>query len=153
MDVESSEPPVVSFRPAKRQKFLRKRLDSSDDVPHPGNATIEPTTEPAADRPRSHEDEDESSPVSTLARPRKFQRMRKAGVEFSTASSRPTEKNQSLVLSTEASEDDLLKAKLDRFTAHTGQQIDVDKYMYVPSFTNSNQKDDAAYGDFPRLTI
>ena len=33
MDTEISEVPVVSFRPVKRQKFLRKRVDESDDVP------------------------------------------------------------------------------------------------------------------------
>lgn len=133
MDTEISATPVVSFRPVKRQKFLRKRVDESDDVPTPGNAVTAHNTasqERQGDIP-GLQDVTNQSEVSSIMRPRKFQRMRRGGIEFSTSSSQPADKNNALALSTEDTEADILKARLDRFTAHTGQKVDVDKHMYV----------------------
>ena len=133
MDTEISETPVVSFRPVKRQKFLRKRVDEPDDVPTPDNAVTEHNTaslERQGDGPKLL-DASNHSEASTIMRPRRFQRMRRGGIEFSTSSSQSADKNNSLALSTEDTEADILKARLDRFTAHTGQKVDVDKHMYV----------------------
>lgn len=133
MDTEISETPVVSFRPVKRQKFLRKRVDESNDVPTPESAVTEHNTT-SQERPGDTtelQDVSNQSEVSNIMRPRKFQRMRRGGIEFSTSSSQSADKNNALVLSTEDTEAEILKARLDRFTAHTGQKVDVDKHMYV----------------------
>jgi hypothetical protein len=134
MDTEISEAPVVSFRPVKRQKFLRKRVDESDDVPTPENAVNEHRTAPRERQSDNTELQDfgNQSEVSNIMRSRKFQRMRRGGIEFSTSSSQSADKNSNLALSTETTEEEILKARLDRFTAHTGQKVDVDKHMYVP---------------------
>lgn len=133
METEISETPVVSFRPVKRQKFLRKRVDDSDDVPTPESAVTEhrTTSEERQNDNRELQDTSNQSEVSNIMRPRKVQRMRRGGIEFSTTSSQAADKNHSLTLSVEDTEADILKARLDRFTAHTGQKVDVDKHMYV----------------------
>jgi hypothetical protein len=132
MDTEISETPVVSFRPVKRQKFLRKRFED-DDVPTPDKAVSElnTTSQERQDDNAQLQDDSNQSEVPNIMRPRKFQRMRKGGIEFSTSSSQSADKNNALVLSTEDTEAEILKARLDRFTAHTGQKVDVDKHMYV----------------------
>lgn len=133
MDTEISEAPVVSFRPVKRQKFLRKRLEQPDDVPTPDNAgTIYNTASQEIQGDNTQlQDAGTQSEIPNIMRPRKFQRMRKGGIEFSTSSSQSADKNNTLALSVEDTEADILKARLDRFTAHTGQKVDVDKHMYV----------------------
>uniref|UniRef100_A0A093VMQ3 Uncharacterized protein C9orf78 like n=1 Tax=Talaromyces marneffei PM1 TaxID=1077442 RepID=A0A093VMQ3_TALMA len=150
METEISETPVVSFRPVKRQKFLRKRVDDSDDVPTPESAVTEhrTTSEERQNDNRELQDTSNQSEVSNIMRPRKVQRMRRGGIEFSTTSSQAADKNHSLTLSVEDTEADILKARLDRFTAHTGQKVDVDKHMmeYIESELarrqNRTQKND-----------
>ncbi|PCH02739.1 Hepatocellular carcinoma-associated antigen 59 [Penicillium occitanis (nom. inval.)] len=136
MDTEISETPVVSFRPVKRQKFLRKRFED-DDVPTPDKAVSElnTTSQERQDDNAQLQDDSNQSEVPNIMRPRKFQRMRKGGIEFSTSSSQSADKNNAVVLSTEDTEAEILKARLDRFTAHTGQKVDVDKHMmeYIES--------------------
>ncbi|EED23596.1 conserved hypothetical protein [Talaromyces stipitatus ATCC 10500] len=138
MDTEISEVPIVSFRPVKRHKFLRKRLDESDDVSTPDNAATEyraASEEGQAYNGELQDEGNENEVLSKIMRPRKFQRMRRGGIEFSTSSAQPVEKNDSLALTAEPTEADIIKAKLDRFTAHTGQKVDVDKHMmeYIES--------------------
>uniref|UniRef100_A0A093VLQ4 Uncharacterized protein n=1 Tax=Talaromyces marneffei PM1 TaxID=1077442 RepID=A0A093VLQ4_TALMA len=152
METEISETPVVSFRPVKRQKFLRKRVDDSDDVPTPESAVTEhrTTSEERQNDNRELQDTSNQSEVSNIMRPRKVQRMRRGGIEFSTTSSQAADKNHSLTLSVEDTEADILKARLDRFTAHTGQKVDVDKHIRFSqsdandSFTNAFSKREPA---------
>lgn len=130
MDTEVSEAPVVSFRPVKRQKHMRKRADESDDVPLSENAQRPISEERHIAAQESQESDDEGG-SSKIRRPRKPNRMRKGGIEFSTNSSQFADKSNNMALDVQATETDVLKAKLDRFTAHSGQTVDVDRHMYV----------------------
>ena len=132
MDTEVSETPVVSFRPVKRQKFLRKRVEESDDVPTPESAV----TDTEQHRRRDRAIIQSCKMLATKARcqiscDRESLSARRGGIEFSTSSSQAADKNKNMALTIEDTEADILKARLDRFTAHTGQKVDVDKHMYV----------------------
>lgn len=135
MDVDLPEVPVVSFRPVKRQKYLRKRVEESDDVPISETTVVQQRTTPEERHNNqtegSQENEVGQDEVSRITRPRRNYRMRKGGIEFSTGGSQVADKNKDLRLAVEATDTDTLEAKFDRFTAHTGQKVDVDKHMYV----------------------
>lgn len=126
----------VHFRPVKRQKFLRKRIDDdggespslSENVPTPPPpATIPADLESQPENSDPHEDD-----ASNVVRLRKPQRVRRGGIEFSTQAK--SKQESSSVLSKEMSAEDLesesIRAKFDRFTAFTGLKVDVNKHMY-----------------------
>lgn len=117
--------PESLFRPVKRRKFLRRRPDH--------------------EREDSQEDaqgiNDESASTHTpqetddTVRVRRPQRTRKGGIEFSTTSRQATDNaNQAVATppTAEEAEDERVRAMCDRFTAHTGQTVDIDKHMYGP---------------------
>lgn len=130
MDTEIN--PTSLFRPVKKRKFLRRRPgDSLEDAQ---GTTVEIYGQPSdglSSLPQS--DGLDTSLSLDAARLRRLQRARKGGIEFSTAS-RPTSKddNQKNITCTTAEnmESERLQAMSDRFTAHTGQTVDVDKHMY-----------------------
>ncbi|RHZ49902.1 telomere length and silencing 1 family protein [Aspergillus thermomutatus] len=68
-----------------------------------------------------------------LARLRRLQRARKGGIEFSNTSRQSTDKtgNQAAVTTVTAEdlENEKIRAMCDRFTAYTGQTVDVDKHI------------------------
>jgi hypothetical protein len=134
MDTELSEAPIVSFRPVKRQKHMRKRADESDDVPLSAN-TVDEQRAKSEERHsiarESRENDGQDGGVSNILRQRKLNRMRKGGIEFSTSNSQLANTNKNLELAVGATETDVMKAKFERFTAHTGQTVDVNRHMYV----------------------
>ncbi|OKL55640.1 hypothetical protein UA08_09107 [Talaromyces atroroseus] len=158
MDTGLSEAPIVSFRPIKRQKHMRKRADESDDVPLSESNTV------AGQRPKSEEErrnisqesQENDGPdggVSNITRPRKPNRMRKGGIEFSTSNSQVANTNDAnnLALTVGTTEADIIKAKFDRFTAHTGQTVDVNKHMmeYIESELAKRQNRTQAHDERP----
>lgn len=136
MDTGDSATPDVHFRPVKRQKFLRKRIEDdveeaqslSENTPLQASPMITPADSKSQHDPSSsHGDR-----VSNVVRLRQPQRVRRGGIEFSTQT-KPKPESSSLApmeLSGEELENEGLRAKFDRFTAFTGQKVDVDKHMY-----------------------
>lgn len=132
MEADVAPSPVVSFRPAKRQKFMRKRPESgdmSDTMAGEHTAATGPET--------SGHNSDSNDGASKVTRFQKPRRLRKGGIEFSTSRKQDLEQDSRLESAlAENAEADQIKAKFDRFTARTGQKVDVDKHMYVsPYFT------------------
>ncbi|KAL4874177.1 hypothetical protein BDV12DRAFT_159258 [Aspergillus spectabilis] len=126
MDTNVEPRPEVLFRPVKRRKFQRRRPEDTD---------VQQETQPSPEHisaSQSPQDDSETVLTADSLRLRRLPRSRKGGIEFSTTS-RPTadQPNQaSLSASTaEDMESQRLRAMCDRFTAHTGQTVDVDKHM------------------------
>lgn len=149
-DTSPSEPTVGEpSRPFKRRKFYRKRVDhspangagsaeapSSSSVPHLD--TLDDPLTPSS----SHSDgeaqmsHDVSLPVSEILRRRRAAQRRRAGIEFSNATSVPKggaaeTRVGDEVLDNEDSFGKILTV-VDRFAPQTGQVVDVDKHMYAP---------------------
>ncbi|KAI4166725.1 MAG: hypothetical protein LQ343_007814 [Gyalolechia ehrenbergii] len=182
-DTSPSEPTVGEpSRPFKRRKFYRKRVDhspangagsaeapSSSSVPHLD--TLDDPLTPSS----SHSDgeaqmsHDVSLPVSEILRRRRAAQRRRAGIEFSNATSVPKggaaeTRVGDEVLDNEDSFGKILTV-VDRFAPQTGQVVDVDKHMmaYVeselakrhhghekPAYTSSSQElDDESVDNFP----
>lgn len=128
METDGAEAPVVSFRPAKRQKHIRKRPES-DDMSH---AIAGESTTPGPEGSLQEDASDSNDETLKVMRLQKPRRLRKGGIEFSTSRKPDLGKDSRLESAlAENAEADLVKAKFDRFTAHTGQKVDVDKHMYV----------------------
>ena len=130
MDTELGTPPESLFRPVKRRKFLRRRPDHEQEEAQDNAQGVND------DNGRNVHDSTENAQQETddVVRLRRPQRTRKGGIEFSTTS-RQTANNSQAVTPTqtaEEAEDDTVLAMCDRFTAHTGQTVDVDKHMYNP---------------------
>jgi hypothetical protein len=126
MDTQVEANQEVLFRPFKRRKFQRRRPDDTDsqqESPASNDASV--TQDPQSDV--------ETVQTADALRLRRLQRSRKGGIEFS-ATSRPTagqaSKTSLPTTTAEDTEGDRLRAMCDRFTAHTGQTVDVDKHMY-----------------------
>lgn len=130
MDTELQPAPESLFRPVKRRKFLRRRPDhEQEDSQEVNDESGRGNVHSTAQTPQETDD------VVRLRRP---QRTRKGGIEFSTTSSRQTTDNEAQAVAsrpTEETEDERILAMCDRFTAHTGQTVDVDKHMYGPFAT------------------
>jgi hypothetical protein len=154
MEVDTPREPM--FRPVKRRKFLRKRPDSGDsDEPMQGSEIAPSTTlqKPNRDedkrdeslrgkednRSMSAQEEDTGVTFAEIMRLRKPYRGRKAGIEFSTDSSKSRSRMgggdddpaSPGALISQDSEAERLRAISNRFTPHSGQKVDVDKHMYV----------------------
>ena len=135
-DVDTA--PETFFRPVKKRKFLRRRLDPEvEDSEVKVHSTNE---EDACDSYSSdphvlHDTNDvtRSTPAIHFRRPH---RTRRGGIEFSS-SSRQLPDNGRQVAPVEPATEDLegerIRAMCDRFTGHTGQTVDADKHMYCPS--------------------
>ena len=138
MQTDIDPAPESLFRPVKRRRFLRRRVENEpednleDDIQttEQENDSNQPSHPP---RPSQDADATAASAAS-IARVRRPLRSRKVGVEFSN-SPRPgagQAQPAAEVATTEDGEDLKIQAKCDRFTAHTGQKVDVDKHMYCP---------------------
>ncbi|KAE8375790.1 hepatocellular carcinoma-associated antigen 59-domain-containing protein [Aspergillus bertholletiae] len=129
MDTDATSNPEALFRPAKRRKFLRRRPgDTLEDFRGENRGgSCDPdltTTQPQAD--------DDTVHPTDLIHLRRLHRFRKGGIGFSTTSRQSADNDKQAVISTESAEDleaQRIQAMCDRFTAHTGQTVDVDKHM------------------------
>ncbi|PKX98543.1 telomere length and silencing 1 family protein [Aspergillus novofumigatus IBT 16806] len=133
MDTDVSPNTEAMFRPVKRRKFLRRREFEPEDSQeaHVANANSIHDNDSSASQPLSQSNDIVSS--TDLARLRRLQRARKGGIEFSNTSRQSTDKtgNQAAVTTVTAEdlENEKIRAMCDRFTAYTGQTVDVDKHM------------------------
>jgi Hepatocellular carcinoma-associated antigen 59 len=128
MDTESNTEEATAFRPAKRRKFTRNRRASESDelIPDPAE-TGSPNNDP----------EVVHAPVSDIVRLRKS-RPRKNGIEFTNTRARSSEPPpQSADRTVLDADTERIKAISDRFVAHSGQVVDVDRHMFVLLFTRS----------------
>ena len=145
---EPGQSPSDLFRPAKRRRFYRKRIDTEDDKASDG-----PSPQPTAisqlqtvdelisqngngQSLDAHEEEDNQPSIADLIRQRKAIQRRRGGIEF-------TNLNPSLLSSDTATpigavvlrEDETaadMKSVIERFTPQTGQVTETtDKHMYV----------------------
>lgn len=140
METDVGQPSEILFRPVKRQKPLRRRAenDTGDlEVDNPSRPTQDPDQQSAlgtknAASTSQDGDGDSGDEASNLVRLRKPHRVRRGGIEFSTASQQRTSGDDMAhtEMSAEDIEGEMIRAKFDRFTAHTGQKVDVDKHMY-----------------------
>ncbi|PGH11218.1 hypothetical protein AJ80_07223 [Polytolypa hystricis UAMH7299] len=140
------------FRRAKRRKFLRKRPAEDGDeesqthvpAPHP-STTTEATSEPPvrdvlSPLPVTEDDSAaQDSQISNILALRKAHSARKGGIGFSTttksAAGGDRASPQGDLEAIEDPLDERLQAISNRFVAHSGQKVDVDKHMmaYVES--------------------
>ncbi|GKZ33243.1 hypothetical protein AbraIFM66950_003039 [Aspergillus brasiliensis] len=128
--MEPEVDPASLFRPGKRRKFQRRRPEDNDE--ESPSTTEEFTRVSESSTPPSWQEAPCSVPTAEILRSRRLQRARKGGIEFSATSRPPAGKNSRTAVSTVAEEDhenERLRAMCDRFTAHTGQTVDVDKHM------------------------
>ncbi|KAL2809294.1 hepatocellular carcinoma-associated antigen 59-domain-containing protein [Aspergillus granulosus] len=130
MDTGVDPNPEVLFRPIKRRKFQRRRPDDIDGQQE------SPATNDGSES-QSPQNGAESVQTADALRLRRLQRSRKGGIEFS-ATLRPSAAQASKTshsITAEDTEGERLQAMCDRFTAHTGQTVDVDKHMmdYIES--------------------
>ncbi|KAL4801408.1 hepatocellular carcinoma-associated antigen 59-domain-containing protein [Aspergillus unguis] len=132
MDTEVEPNPELLFRSAKRRKFQRRRPEVTD-----GQQETQASNEDISASQSPQDDSEPAQPPNAL-RLRRLHRPRKGGIEFSTTS-RPTPDRTDHLSEVVATEEDLeserIRAMGDRFTAHTGQTVDVDKHMmaYIES--------------------
>ncbi|KAJ9305653.1 hepatocellular carcinoma-associated antigen 59-domain-containing protein [Paecilomyces variotii] len=131
------------FRPVKKRKFLRKRPE--DDLnTEPENAPSAPPSQAEQQQKTqglstasTFNDDEESTPVSDILRLRKVHKARRGGVEFSASSRSRThgDAESTDLVNTQDQDVEKVRAMADRFTAHTGQKVDVDKHMmaYIES--------------------
>ncbi|EEH47754.2 uncharacterized protein PADG_03838 [Paracoccidioides brasiliensis Pb18] len=136
------------FRPVKRRKFLRKRHEASPDAPQPPQQSPDPEVVsyslPAGQDsagPETHPNEPQETDIgiTDIFRRRKALKTRRGGVEF-TPASKPAaddhgESLQEADSATQDPEDTVIRRISDRFVAHTGQKVDMDKHMmaYIES--------------------
>ncbi|PKY02915.1 hypothetical protein P168DRAFT_319458 [Aspergillus campestris IBT 28561] len=128
--METQEP---FFRPIKKRKFLRRRPEQTQETRSPSEDREHSTNTPPVE---SAGEADDGVQTSDVVRLRRQHRARKGGIEFSTTS-RKTANNggQGQMTTGEELEDERIRHMGDRFTAHTGQTVDVDKHMmaYIES--------------------
>lgn len=117
------------FRPIKKRKFLRRRPEQTEETRSPSEDREHHAKTPPVESAGETEDGVQTSDVVRL---RRQHRARKGGIEFSTTSRKTTNNGSSGPMTTgEEPEDERIRHMSDRFTAHTGQTVDVDKHMYV----------------------
>lgn len=123
MDTKLTAVKSTAFRPAKRRKFTRNRRAPESDELQP----------PRLDSDSLDNDSEALiAPVADILRLRKT-KTRRNGIEFSNIRTRSSEPppascaDQAVV----DSEKERLKAITDRFVAHSGQVVDVDRHMFV----------------------
>lgn len=117
------------FRPIKKRKFLRRRPEQTEETRSPSEDREHHAKTPPVESAGETEDGVQTSDVVRL---RRQHRARKGGIEFSTTSRKTTNNGSSGPMTTgEELEDERIRHMSDRFTAHTGQTVDVDKHMYV----------------------
>lgn len=143
MDTEVDIAPEPVFRPAKRRKFLRRRPDDNTEENGAAASPAAESSEKAQLAPESQatldEDKEEIMPAASVVRLRRPHAVHKGGIRFS-ATSRPGKddgRQQQTALGPAVNpEKEKLQAMCDRFTAYTGQTVDVDKHMYGLSSRN-----------------
>ncbi|OOF90767.1 hypothetical protein ASPCADRAFT_10219 [Aspergillus carbonarius ITEM 5010] len=128
--------PASLFRSGKRRKFQRRRPASNDEEPQLSTEEAARILKPST--PSPWQESTGSISASEVLRSRRLHRARKGGIEFSATSRSSAGNVSKATVSAVAAEDldnERMRAMCDRFTAHTGQTVDVDKHMmaYIES--------------------
>lgn len=129
MNTDTTSNPDTLFRPVKRRKFLRRRPEDTQEETRIENGGAD--RDSSSTIPQSQVGDDPVHPAN-ITRLRRLYRSRKGGIEFSATSRQSAENNKKLGVSTVTPEDieaEKIQAMCDRFTAHTGQTVDVDKHI------------------------
>lgn len=134
MEADISPTPETLFRPVKRRKFLRRRVDEPEDAQDDVQTSREDDNNRHRSVSRSSRETDAvTEPTTSVTRLRRSYKSRRVGVEFSTSSRSAASYAQPTAEATTNDGEDLkIRAMCDRFTVHTGQKVDVDKHMYCP---------------------
>ncbi|KAE8132527.1 hepatocellular carcinoma-associated antigen 59-domain-containing protein [Aspergillus pseudotamarii] len=130
MDTNTTSNPETLFRPVKRRKFLRRRPEDTLEDFRNENQRDDRDSDPATPS-QSQADNDTVHPIDPV-RLRRLHRFRKGGIGFSTTSPQSANNDKQAIVSTGSAEEleaQRIQAMCDRFTAHTGQTVDVDKHM------------------------
>ncbi|KAE8350262.1 hepatocellular carcinoma-associated antigen 59-domain-containing protein [Aspergillus coremiiformis] len=135
MGTETTSNPETLFRPVKRRKFLRRRPEESQEEFRAENRGGDRYSDSTISASQVDDDVIHST---DLIRLRRLHRSRKAGIEFSATSRQSADNDKEIGVSTVTAGDlevEKIQAMCDRFTAHTGQTVDVDKHMmaYIES--------------------
>jgi len=151
METDITQGPEAIFRPIKRRKFLRKRLDGrvEDVTSEQNNTSIQHDPEKektVAEQLSLMLSDDSRNGEPQLASPhlRKPHRVRRGGIEFFSAIPKQkadVNRQSSEGITLEDMESENIQAMFDRFTAHTGQKVDLDKHMmeYIESEMSKRQ--------------
>lgn len=119
------------FRPpSKRRRVLRRREDDNHPVAPRSRSRSR------SQSPRDAQQDDAANPPNFL-RQRRLHRARKGGIEFSATARQTTDTADQSAQSTATTEEleaERIQTMCDRFTAHTGQTVDVDRHMYGAAF-------------------
>ncbi|KAA8650007.1 telomere length and silencing 1 family protein [Aspergillus tanneri] len=139
MDMDGPSSTKTFFRPpVKRRKFPRRRPEDIPEERRPTSSESSRSLHPLASQSQAAQDTQyDTLHHPGVSRPRQLRRSRKGGIEFS-ATHQSTEKATQSAASTVTAEEldeERVRAMCDRFTAHTGQTVDVDKHMmtYIES--------------------
>ncbi|KAI9368941.1 hepatocellular carcinoma-associated antigen 59-domain-containing protein [Aspergillus egyptiacus] len=141
MDADVEPIPEIHFRPGKRRKFQRRRPEDADTQEE---NQVSSDNISVSQSPGKYVETVQSTDA---IRRRRLQRSRKGGIEFSTTARPSADQVNKAPVSAATSEDmesERLRAMCDRFTAHTGQTVDVDKHMmaYIESeLAKRNRRD------------
>ncbi|KAB8230564.1 hepatocellular carcinoma-associated antigen 59-domain-containing protein [Aspergillus alliaceus] len=142
MNTDTTSNPDTLFRPVKRRKFLRRRPEDTQEETRIENGGADRDSNSTVSQSQVGDD-----PVhpANITRLRRLYRSRKGGIEFSATSRQSAENNKKLGVSVVTPEDieaEKIQAMCDRFTAHTGQTVDVDKHMmaYIESEMAKRQR-------------
>lgn len=133
MDAEADPLTEPIFRPVKRRKFARRRLDdNSEEAGTTDGFTGESNEQDRAALPsQSLHDDDPNAESTSVVRLRRAHPARKGGIGFSATSRLGKDgSRQTGLVSVVDQEKEQVRAMGDRFTGHTGQMVDVDKHMY-----------------------
>lgn len=132
MDAEADPLTEPIFRPVKRRKFARRRLDDTNDAGTAHDFTGESNEHDRAAPPsQSSRDGDQDTETANVVRLRRAHAARKGGIGFSATSRLGRDgSRQADPVSVEDQEKERVRAMGDRFTGRTGQTVDVDKHMY-----------------------
>jgi hypothetical protein len=140
METDITQRPEAVFRPVKRRKFLRKRLDGRVEgvAPEQNNTSDSEKEKTVGEQLSLVLSDDSRNGEPQLANPlhlRKAHRVRRGGIEFFSAIPKQkadVNRQSSAGMTLEDMETENIQAMFDRFTAHTGQKVDLDKHMYDP---------------------
>ncbi|OJD25312.1 hypothetical protein ACJ73_03318 [Blastomyces percursus] len=146
MSTMDNEEPL--FRPVKRRKFLRKRPETSPDESQPPLPSLDPEAacrrslagqDGEASEAHINEPKEIGTGITDIFRLRKALKTRRGGVEFTASPKLAVDQHGESQLEVDSMaqdpEDMVIRGISDRFVAHTGQRVDVDKHMmaYIES--------------------
>ena len=137
--MDTNDEKTELFRPSKRRKFYRKRVDADEDLPgsiSPNVNSLEDVREQVASVSPSVADvaDEPGISVAEILRQRKVAQRKRVGVEFTSTIPSGSDESQYSNALVQRDEDDIpsdIKSVISRFSPQTGQITEeTDKHMY-----------------------